>query len=200
MSIGKMLDKDVRHAVKTKILKDHILDPSTLVIDEMGLDFGRNRVDIAVINGEIHGYELKSDSDTLLRLPKQILAYSAIMDKVTLVVGEKHADEAINIIPSWWGVKIAKINRLGNINLVTYRRNKKNKNIDPFELSKLIWKDEALDLLAKRIKVDWRIRKLKRKDIYKLLIDTFSLDELRESTRTILKSRIDWRQPDVSQK
>ena len=55
-----MLDKDVRQAVKDKILKAHINDPSTLVIDELGLDHGRNRVDIAVINGELHGYELKA--------------------------------------------------------------------------------------------------------------------------------------------
>ena len=189
-----MLDKDVRQAVKDKILKAHINDPSTLVVDELGLDHGRNRVDIAVINGELHGYELKSDSDNLLRLPQQSMTYSSIMDKVTLVVGEKHAQEAINIIPDWWGIKIATMNHRGSVNIVTYRRNKKNKDIDPFELSKLIWKEEALALLAIKIKVDWRIRKLTRKDIYKLIVDTFSLDEIRDNTRAILKSRINWRQ------
>lgn len=194
MSINRMLDKDVRQAVKDKILKAHINDPSTLVIDELGLDHGRNRVDIAVINGELHGYELKSDSDNLLRLPQQSMAYSSIMDKVTLVVGEKHVQEAINIIPDWWGIKIATMNHRGCVNIVTYRRNKKNKDIDPFELSKLIWKEEALALLAIKIKVDWRIRKLTRKDIYKLIVDTFSLDEIRDNTRAVLKSRINWRQ------
>lgn len=193
MSINRMLDKDVRQAVKDKILKAHINDPSTLVIDELGLDHGRNRVDIAVINGELHGYELKSDSDNLLRLPQQSMAYSSIMDKVTLVVGEKHAQEAINIIPDWWGIKIATMNHRGIVNIVTYRRNKKNKDIDPFELSKLIWKEEALALLAIKIKVDWRIRKLTRKDIYKLIVDTFSLNEIRDNTRAILKSRVNWR-------
>lgn len=193
MSINRMLDKDVRQAVKDKILKAHINDPSTLVIDELGLDHGRNRVDIAVINGELHGYELKSDSDNLLRLPQQSMAYSSIMDKVTLVVGEKHAQEAINIIPDWWGIKIATMNHRGIVNIVTYRRNKKNRDIDPFELSKLIWKEEALALLAIKIKVDWRIRKLKRKDIYKLIVDTFSLNEIRDNTRAILKSRVNWR-------
>ncbi|VGM95168.1 Uncharacterised protein [uncultured Avibacterium sp.] len=196
MSINRMLDKDVRQAVKNKILKMHLNDPSTLVIDELGLDHGRNRVDIAVVNGELHGYELKSDSDNLLRLPQQSLAYSSIMDKVTLVVGEKHVKEAVNIIPDWWGVKIVTMSSNGKVNITTYRRNKKNRSIDPFELSKLIWKEEALTLLATKIKVDWRIRKLVRKDIYKLIIDTFSLNELRDSTRAILKSRINWRQSD----
>ena len=115
------------------------------------------------------------------------------MDKVTLVVGEKHVQEAINIIPDWWGVKIATMNPRRGVNIVTYRRNKKNKDIDPLELSKLIWKEEALALLAIKIKVDWRIRKLTRKDIYKLIVDTFSLNEIRYNTRAILKSRINWR-------
>ncbi len=28
------------------------------------------------------------------------------MDKVTLVVGEKHAKEAIEMVPNWWGLKL----------------------------------------------------------------------------------------------
>jgi hypothetical protein len=151
MTISKMLDKDVRQAVKTKILKDHMNDPSTLVIDELGLDYGRNRIDIAVINGEMHGYELKSDSDTLKRLPQQSKCYSLVMDKMTLVVGERHAEEALLIIPEWWGVKIATMGKFGAIHLETERRNKKNRNIDPIELLKLIWKDEVLELLSKKL-------------------------------------------------
>lgn len=193
MAINKMLDRDVREAVKNKVLKAHINDPSTLVIDELGLNYGRNRVDIAVINGEIHGYELKSDSDTLDRLPKQAECYSLVMDKVTLVVGEKHSREAIALIPDWWGIKIAVMGKNGGIHLTTERKNKKNKNIDPHELLKLVWKEEIMRLLSLRIAVDWRIRKLKKKDIYQLVVDNFSLQEIRDYTRFILKSRTDWR-------
>lgn len=193
MSISKMLDKDVRQAVKSKVLKDHLNDPSTLVIEELGLDYGRNRVDIAVINGEIHGYELKSDSDTLKRLPKQAACYSSLMDKVTLVVGEKHAHEAILLVPDWWGIKIATMGKKGGVNLQTERHNKKNRNIDPIELLKLVWKEEVLELLSTRIEVDWRIKKLRKEAIYQLVTDSFSIDEIRDGTRSILKSRTNWR-------
>lgn len=193
MAINKMLDKDVRQAVKNKVLKDHINDPSTLVIDELGLNYGRNRVDIAVINGEIHGYELKSDSDTLIRLPKQAECYSLVMDKVTLVVGEKHSKEAMGLIPEWWGVKVAVMGIRGGVRLITERHSKKNRNIDPFELLKLVWKDEVMELLSFKMDIDWRIKKLKKKDIYQLVVDNFTLDEIRDNTRAILKSRADWR-------
>ncbi|MDH1858866.1 sce7726 family protein [Acinetobacter junii] len=193
MAINKMLDRDVRQAVKNKVLKDHINDPSTLVIDELGLNYGRNRVDIAVINGEIHGYELKSDSDNLIRLPQQAECYSLVMDKVTLVVGEKHYKDAIPLVPEWWGIKIAIMGKNGAVHLTTERKNKKNRNIDPHELLKLIWKDEVMNLLSLKIDIDWRIRKLRKKDIYQLVVDNFTLDEIRANTRTILKSRLDWR-------
>ena len=193
MAIEKMLDKDVRNAVKKSVIKQHLNDPSTLVVEELGLNYGRNRVDIAVVNGELHGYELKSDSDNLMRLPAQVISYSAVMDKVTLVVGEKHAKEAIEIIPNWWGVKIASMKKNGNVALYTERRNKKNRNIQPLELVKLMWKEELLETLSSRIEIDWKIRKLKRNDIYQLMIDTFALDEIRDNVRITMKSRTDWR-------
>lgn len=193
MSINKMLDKDVRLAVKSKVLKDHINDPSTLVIDELGLDYGRNRIDIAVVNGELHGYELKSDSDTLKRLPSQAICYSAVMDKVTLVVGEKHVKEAIEMVPDWWGIKVAVKGKKGGIHLGTFRRNKKNTEINPMEVLKLIWKEEALELLSNYEEVDWKIKKLQKKAIYQLIIDNLSIDEIRDSVRSILKSRVAWR-------
>lgn len=83
-----MKDQDVRFAVHHKLLKESHLDPDCLVVDEFSISLGASRADIAVINGVIHGYELKSEYDSLERLPLQIKHYSSVMDKVTLVVAE----------------------------------------------------------------------------------------------------------------
>jgi hypothetical protein len=64
-------DRDVRQALHRKVLKEHHGDANTLVVDELGLRHGTCRVDIAVVNGFIHGYEIKSDADTLERLPRR---------------------------------------------------------------------------------------------------------------------------------
>ncbi len=64
-----MRDRDVRQALRRKVLRDHIGDSSTLVLDELGLRHGTCRVDIAVVNSLLHGYEIKSDADNLARLP-----------------------------------------------------------------------------------------------------------------------------------
>lgn len=93
-----MKDQDVRFAVHHKLLKESHLDPDCLVVDEFSISLGASRADIAVINGVIHGYELKSEYDSLERLPLQIKHYSSVMDKVTLVVAEKHLEGALKLI------------------------------------------------------------------------------------------------------
>lgn len=54
-----MRDQDVRAAVHQKLLKESHLDPDCLVIDEFSISLGASRADIAVVNGILHGYELK---------------------------------------------------------------------------------------------------------------------------------------------
>src|SRR5439155_10222560 len=87
-------DRDVRQALHRKVLRDHHGDANTLVLDELGLRHGACRVDIAVVNGYLHGYEIKSDSDTLDRLPAQVAVYNLVLDRATLVVGERHLQKA----------------------------------------------------------------------------------------------------------
>jgi hypothetical protein len=47
------------------------------------------------------GYELKSERDTLERLPLQARIYSRVFDRVTLVTGLRHAGAAEDRIPGW---------------------------------------------------------------------------------------------------
>src|SRR5204862_2293677 len=121
--------------------------PDTRILDELGLRHGIARVDIAVINGIIHGYELKSDKDNLKRLPHQIQIYSSVLDKVTLVVGMRHAHEATKLVPDWWGIKIARVGTRGALDFESFRTARMNPSLDPLSVCKLLWRDEALTLL-----------------------------------------------------
>ena len=68
---------------------------------------------MAAVNGVMHGFEIKSDIDSLARLPHQTELYSSVFDKITLVVGATHLYHAFNIIPDWWGVLVARIDKTG---------------------------------------------------------------------------------------
>jgi len=99
-----MNDSIIRNNFHRKKLKKYHEDKNTLVIDELGLNHGKNRADIAVVNGLIIGYEIKSSSDTLSRLEEQIKSYNAIFDKVNIIVGSCHLENIQKHLPEWWGI------------------------------------------------------------------------------------------------
>ncbi|PNH95721.1 sce7726 family protein [Vibrio diazotrophicus] len=187
-----MNDIDVRDAVHKKLLKNYHNDPSTLIVDEMGICVGACRVDIAVLNGSLHGYELKSEKDTLDRLPSQVKYYSAVMDKATLVVSECHLSEAKKLIPDWWGIKVVSKGKRGAINITHERAERRNQNVNPLSLAQLLWKDECLSLLDKWGKL--RGNKSKpRHLLWSIVSESIPEKELRDDIRTTLKNRKEWR-------
>lgn len=162
------------------------------MVDELGLRHGKCRVDIAVVNSFLHGYEIKSDADTLTRLPNQVSVYSAVLDRVTLVIGESHIAKAEPQIPEWWGIKIVAVGDRGSINFRTHRTVAMNPNINPTALAELLWRAEAVDILKKRGIPDRMLRR-PRAQLYKCLADSLSLKELRSAVRHSLKVRESWR-------
>lgn len=56
--------------------------------DEVPINNSNSIVDILVINGSIHAYEIKSAYDKVDRLPSQLLSYSSFSNKVSLVLSD----------------------------------------------------------------------------------------------------------------
>lgn len=187
-----MRDMDVRRALKREVLKRHEKDADTLVLHELGLRHGIARVDIAVVNGSLHGYEIKSDADTLERLPSQIETYSAVLDKATLVVGERHAEKAIALLPSWWGIKIATVGPRGGISLHQETHGRMNPSVDPVAVAELLWRPEVAEILRGLGYPEKDLRK-PRAALYRELASAVLLDELRYTIRRMLKRRERWR-------
>ena len=185
-----MRDIDVRSALRQQLTLDHLSEPNTLVLDELGL-CGQVRVDVAVINGHLAGYEIKSEADTLRRLPTQVSIYSEVLDYAHLVVAGRHHDHALPLIPAWWGVHVAE-SRSGTVRLTTVRLPRRNREIVPMSLAQLLWRDEALDELALR-GADRGVRTKARWHVWVRLADVLTADELRGVVRERLKARQGWR-------
>lgn len=185
-------DRDVRRAVHQKLLASHHDDDNTLVLDELGLRHGTCRVDIAVVNSFLHGFEIKSDADTLYRLPNQVSVYSLVLDRVTLVVGKSHSGKIETAIPDWWGIKVVDIGPRGSINFETFRPASMNPGIHPVALAELLWRSEAVKVLEE-LATPTRMLRKPRANLYECLAETLSLDELRAVVRRCLKVRERWR-------
>ena len=185
-----MRDLDVRRVLHKSLRTAHE-EPDTLVLDEFGLCQGAARIDVAVVNGELQGYEIKSAKDTLQRLPVQAQCYSQVLDRVTLVVADNHL-EALEIIPEWWGVKVASQGKRGAVHFKSLRRALKNPSIDSYALSQLLWKDECLAILDGIGKARG-LKSKPRKIIWQALSESLPLNELRDTVRQTLKNRTEWR-------
>jgi hypothetical protein len=182
-----MRDVDVRSAMLVSLRAAHADDSSTRIVEEMGIWSGTVRVDIAVINGELCGVELKSDKDTLGRLPAQAALYNRVFDRVTLVVGQRLHEKAVKIIPAWWGVISASWNGT-SVNLTEVRQAHTNPEVDPFLLAQLLWKEEALAVLEEYgLSKGWRSKPAAA--IHRHLADGLTSQQLGLAVRSALKQR-----------
>jgi hypothetical protein len=186
-------DRMIRTGLKKQLEKIYKKEANTKIIEELGITHGEARIDIAVVNGVIHGYELKSDLDTLTRLPNQIKIYNSVLDRVTLVVGKNHLHEAIKIVPEWWGVTVAKL-VVGDKNISFYniREAEQNPRPDSVSVAALLWRDEALKILED-INEAAGVRSKTRKVIYQRLTDTLDSQTLGQRVRECLRTRANWR-------
>lgn len=185
-------DAVIRDILKNQLILKHSKDKTVRIIEELGVNHGSARVDIAVVNGILHGYEIKSDLDTLKRLPSQITAYNAVFDKITVVVGINHIQSAIDLIPEWWGISLVRKNSENGLYLSKIRDAETNENIDSISLARLLWRDEALALLES-INAAKGVRAKTRKVIYEKLAEELSQYQLKQKVRETLFFRPNWR-------
>ena len=144
-----MRDADIRYGLRRHLESTFAYDSSTIILEELGICQGIARVDVAVINGDLKGFEIKSNKDTLNRLPLQCSAYSKVFDTLTIVVEVRHLRHVEAIVPKWWGVMLAQ-DRDGHSSLDLVRHEQSNPNLDPLSLVQLLWRNEALSILSKK--------------------------------------------------
>ncbi len=162
------------------------------IIEELCICDGEVRADVVLANGTLQGFEIKSDLDSFTRLARQIESYDKTFEKNTLIVGEKHLEKALVVVPEHWGIYLASKYRNGNVKIKIVRKPKKNPYLDVESLSSLLWNDEIKMLLRKN-KVGGYSKK-NRHQLIELMIQSLSFTELRNFTIDTLKTRIGWRE------
>lgn len=179
-------EESLRTSLRHRLASKHQNDPDTVLIDELGLCRGSVRVDLAVVNGQLHAYEIKSDRDSLRRLHTQAEVYSRVFDRVTIVCGDRHIPHALDIVPSWWELlRIVPDTQVPIFKCA--RRGRKNPNKDIRALAELLWIDEAMALLARRHALRG-MRGKPRAVLWDRVCELFSSDDVAEAVRAHLKA------------
>ena len=185
-------DIEIRTAFHKKHLKKVHLCPDTIVIDELGIEHGKQRIDIAVLNGELHGYEIKSSKDNLSRLKDQLASYIKYFEKLTIVTAEIHLNKVLEMAPTWVEIIIASKGERGAIHFKKIRGASVNHNVKVNSLLHLLWKKEALELLS-HVGVKEPYHKKSRVSIYERISREISFKEALEWTKRSFNNRTNWR-------
>lgn len=186
-----MRDIDIRSALRQHLDRAHEHEPGTRIIDELGLCTGTARVDMAVVNGFLNGYEIKSELDTLERLPSQQEVYNKTLDSVTIVASGSHLAKIGEMVPGWWGINEA-VAVDDEIMFGVIRPPNNNPAVDPLSIAQFLWRDEVLATLQ-GLGLDEGLRSKPRRVLWEKLVDSVDVDDLRAIVRQQLKSRKNWR-------
>lgn len=77
----------------------NLLIEDAVLINELPVNGFLRRVDLAVANGKLHAFEIKSDLDSVDRLTGQVETYRDFFDKVTVVCSKKIVSYSLKWLP-----------------------------------------------------------------------------------------------------
>ncbi len=179
-------DAEIRPPLRSKILGDYG-DSDSVLIEELGLCRGQVRVDMALVNGHLYGFEIKSDRDSLKRLGVQAEIYSKVFDRMTIVASERHLDGVLECLPPWWGV-LQVVQGASGVRFKPHRKGRRNPSRDSRTLVELLWLDDAITFLEQRDSARG-VRGKPRRVVWDKVCDCYTLDEIAENVRERLKAR-----------
>ena len=174
----------VRSALREQALSE--ADHPSEALYEFWVPLSNERADLVLVGKTMSGYEIKTERDTLRRLPRQAAAYGRVFDACSIVTAERHLAAALDIIPDWWGV-IAYVNHDQPPAFSQVRAASLNVTLDPETLVRLLWRDEVrAALISIGSEPDPRAS---RASMWQHLLDLIDLGRLREIVRTAILGR-----------
>ncbi len=168
------------------------LTEGDVLIEELGVEHGAARVDVALLSDRLMGFEIKSDFDTLDRLARQMHTYHRVFDSLTIVTTVAYARQVEALLPEWWGIIVATPGEGEDVYLTERRPAKRHKHQEAASLASLLWRDEAYGFLVARggpvVKA-----KAPRQTIYEAIAKAVPLEQIRTEVISTLQSRISLR-------
>jgi len=153
----------------------------SIAIPEYVVDDFSARADLSLVNGCLTAIEIKSDSDSLDRLPSQLQTYTKCFHKVSVVCGPKHTHKVLGMIPRRVGV--AEISAGGQLIWV---REPQRRHVTKAGLLPHLLRDE-LAMLARKASIT--TGGMTRSKLERVLVATYTRDELCDEVLLCLKNR-----------
>jgi hypothetical protein len=120
--------------------------PTAQILEELGIEHGGARIDVALLDQGLAGFEIKSDFDSLDRLAHQMHAYHRVFDTLTVVTTTAFVSQVELLLPTWWGLWVAGDAADGAVRLNIARPATTNPRQEARSLLTLLWREEVLML------------------------------------------------------
>lgn len=189
--IDYLSPNEIRHQLTDWVKSNFVLQDGDVLVSELGF-YNKSpnssvdqsfRADLAVANGRLAAFEIKSGADNLKRWDLQMAGYLNVFDEVWLCCHGKHLQKAIEITNKNIGILVA--DDLGAIAVVRYAQ--KNKWVNIYDLSGLLWRDEINEFCKEAgIVITSRMTK---KEVRHVMAERVCLDLLKKFVLKKLKAR-----------
>lgn len=188
MSVEKEIT--VRPALLSQLRNLVPLDADCVLVEELGVEHGAARIDVAAIGASLYGFEIKAASDSLRRFDRQVVYYEKLVDFAYLVLTEKHATSITQTLPAHWGVILAYCNG-SRIQFSLVRRAARNPNRNAESLARLLWRGEALATLV-ALGLDRGLRRKSARILHQQLASVVGLKVLSALVLDRIRQRASW--------
>jgi hypothetical protein len=127
-----------------------------LLADEVPVREGRAMMDLAAYYpAGLHAYEIKGQTDRLVRLKNQVKYYGHVCTACTVVVFRTHLKKIEKHVPEWW--EIVEVRRVDwsdeetieGLSFTIHREGKPNPQRDLYQMLYMLWKSEMMELVEK---------------------------------------------------
>lgn len=147
-TIRKVRDVDVREGLKVAVAS-RMGDQPHLLVPEVSIRWSvPARADALLVGNRICGFEIKSDIDSLTRLPRQVEAYGQVVERAYLVVGERHRAKATTLVPEWWHIWVASW-REERVVVRETRRGRLNPAVSPLAVTSFLSREQLVIELSR---------------------------------------------------
>ena len=189
---GVTIDRDdgIRAALLPRLASMVPLEPDCVVVEELGIEHGSSRIDVAAIGSLVYGFEIKAALDSLTRLQRQVQHYDRLVDFAYLVLTENHLAAGAAGVPAHWGLIVAEA-RAADVAFRVERQATRNLNRVPECLARLLWREEALATL-RSLGLDKGIRRKPARTLHSKLAEALDLEVLSSLVLERIRQRDNW--------
>lgn len=182
-------EREIRETVRREVAPQGLT--RSILVDEFVIgELGR--IDLASIGEKLVGYELKSDLDSLARLPRQMDAYGKVFEYCTLVVTSRHLAKARKVLKRSWGLAVVERSEAGTLFYRQVRKATETRGQDKVVLAELLWRDELLRALD-TLNSARGYRSATRPELAQRLVSITERDQLRDIVSQTITARQGWR-------